>query len=451
MAETRPLFFFLARDDGALVLVDDDGRAPQFAETIRSGAAFDPVEPYNRWFQERYGIAVRRIYAIDRVGADETVFVLEPVDDDPSPARGAWARRADVRAKHGERGLVCAALDELARADHRKTMPWTREQGSRTYLSWAEEMLGRAGEYGRITAVDQVKNTYVGDVVRLTLGSRRYFVKNVPYLFVREITAGLHLRRLGLLSAPEWVAHDERLRCVLMRDMGGCDLTEAPTHGDAVRAVQQVARLQQRSAELTRELRVVPAFRDYRLSQLSDRARYVAAEARELLDGSPHALRAEEVHALAGATERSVGLCRDLASSRIPDVIDHGDLRPGNVRIVGSDVVVYDWAWPAIAHPFIGAAGLVRGLAPLDVREAYLEAWSAYGSRADRDLWLGQAEALSALLGAVADADWVRELKGALGRERPRLGSADGWTLDRREHDLAKMLKKIARGGPFGA
>jgi hypothetical protein len=229
-----------------------------------------------------------------------------------------------------------------------------------------------------------------------------------------------------------------------MRDMGGCDLADAPTIDSAVRAVHEVARLQIRSIELTRGLRAVPAFRDYRLSQLSDRARHVADEARELLQGSPHALAAEELDALARTTDRSVALCRDLAASRIPDAVDHGDLRPGNIRVVGADIVVYDWAWPAIAHPFLGAAGLLGRLAHQDVGEAYLDAWSSHGSRADLERWLGLAGSLSPLLRAVADADWVREIKGALGGLRPRAGSPDAWTLDRREHDLAKILREIA-------
>jgi hypothetical protein len=96
--------------------------------------------------------------------------------------------------------------------------------------------------------------------------------------------------------------------------------------------------------------------------------------------------------------ERFAGWAEGLAESRVPHSIDHNDLHSANVLLPGADIAVparfYDWGDSVLAHPF---ATMLHGLgwvaARLGVhqedarirrlRDAYLEPFSNFGSRAE--------------------------------------------------------------------
>ena len=55
----------------------------------------------------------------------------------------------------------------------------------------------------------------------------------------------------------------------------------------------------------------------------------------------------------------------------------------------------------------------------------------------------GLVDAWMPLYGAAGDAAWVRAIWEALDGQPPARGSADGWTLLRRQYYFAKMVRRL--------
>ena len=87
-------------------------------------------------------------------------------------------------------------------------------------------------------------------------------------------------------------------------------------------------------------------------------------------------------------------LCDELGSRGIPDSLQHDDFHDGNTFVRAGDYVFFDWGDACISHPFhtlvvtLRVLGYKLGLPPgapelLRLRDAYLEPWSAHGTRAE--------------------------------------------------------------------
>jgi hypothetical protein len=83
--------------------------------------------------------------------------------------------------------------------------------------------------------------------------------------------------------------------------------------------------------------------------------------------------------------------CAELATTGIPETLQHDDLHDGNVLVQSGARRIIDWGDASIAHPFAtmgvtlpiiaSSAGMRLRDAPIRrLRDAYLEPWSAYGT-----------------------------------------------------------------------
>ncbi len=160
---------------------------------------------------------------------------------------------------------------------------------------------------------------------------------------------------------------------------------------------------------------------DHRTRLLPEQARALAADDVVLTETPEEALTASELEAFRGSGLAELGrLCAELVAAGIPDTVQHDDLHDGNVLVDGDRLVLFDWGDGCIAHPFhtivvtLRSAAYKLGLEPggaevLRMRDAYLEPWAAYGSRAE----LIEIADLARRTGTVARAlAWWRFLGG---------------------------------------
>lgn len=112
-------------------------------------------------------------------------------------------------------------------------------------------------------------------------------------------------------------------------------------------------------------------------------------------------------------------VCADLASTAVPDGLDHADLHGTNVLVDGDDHRLIDWGDACITHPysslFVPLEHVVAVLpapdqrkATLRLRDAYLEGWAAHAT--DRD--------------ALGHATWVAHVTRAVLVAHETLGEA---------------------------
>jgi hypothetical protein len=112
-------------------------------------------------------------------------------------------------------------------------------------------------------------------------------------------------------------------------------------------------------------------------------------------------------------------LCAELADAGIPETVQHDDLHDGNVFVRDGEYLTFDWGDSCVSHPFHTLAVTLRAAAwrfdlpPGDsrlerMRDAYLEPFGSYGSRAE----LLEAFATAYRLGTIGRAlSWYRAVQ----------------------------------------
>jgi hypothetical protein len=145
---------------------------------------------------------------------------------------------------------------------------------------------------------------------------------------------------------------------------------------------------------------------DLRLATLPDRYERFVAE----IDAEPRFRRA------AGQVAE---LSEALAGYGIHETIQHDDLHDGNVFVRNGEYLVFDWGDSCVSHPFHSLVVTLRATAwrfelpPGDarlerIRDAYLEPFGSFGSRAE----LLDAFAIAYRLGTIARSlSWYRAVQ----------------------------------------
>jgi Phosphotransferase enzyme family len=202
--------------------------------------------------------------------------------------------------------------------------------------------------------------------------------------------AGLRLREL-LTAADDLVRWEEFL----------------PLYADVQLAAAREARL----LELG-----VP---DERLAVLPTHFERVLADRALMLVDREDGLDAGQHDRLLASVPEVQRLCAELAAVGIPETIQHDDLHDGNVFVRDGEYLVFDWGDSCVSHPFHTLTVTLRATAwrfdlePGDprlerMRDAYLEPFAAYGTRAE----LADAFRTAYRLGTIARAlSWYRAVQ----------------------------------------
>jgi hypothetical protein len=134
---------------------------------------------------------------------------------------------------------------------------------------------------------------------------------------------------------------------------------------------------------------------------------------------------------------------------KIPSTIQHGDLRPCNIRVVEDSYIFYDWAWSAISHPFIDISQflhIIRGTIPDDSKDflvnAYLNEWVEHGTFEQLKSAYLIINELKELFMAFSDYQWLVGIFNECNGKIDEM-SADGWLLKRRYYYFSRILKRF--------
>jgi hypothetical protein len=228
--------------------------------------------------------------------------------------------------------------------------------------------------------------------------------------FEPRLTSSLHDRHPGLLA--DVLGHDQDRGWLLLADAGRrvAELGNPPEAW--LRALPAYAELQRAEASFVDDhvAHGVPDLRTARIPGLYDQ-----------LLGRPLPLAPEEVAALARHAGDLARWCDELASSGVPDTVQHGDLHMYNLFVDGDDVRVIDWGDSSVGQPFASLLETFRfleelnGLSPDDpwfgrLRDAYLEGWDAHAR---------SCLPLALTVGAVAHClAWLRQRDHLSGQDR---------------------------------
>jgi hypothetical protein len=201
-------------------------------------------------------------------------------------------------------------------------------------------------------------------------------------------------------QVPTPLAWDPGRRLVLLEEFGPRLGFDAPIEVQE-QALVDFARLQAVTAERLDELWAV-GLADRGPDRLAEQATdwFADLDATVNLPGlDPQTwLTVEESRVLRAALPRLLTLCRELAAGSLPLTLLHGDLHMNNVAAGPTRPVFFDWTDACVGHPFFDLITVVHGPIPLAgaspdgsrtrLRDAYLSAWTGYGTPGQLiDIW----------------------------------------------------------------
>jgi Ser/Thr protein kinase RdoA (MazF antagonist) len=158
---------------------------------------------------------------------------------------------------------------------------------------------------------------------------------------------------------------------------------------------------------------------DHRPGRLPGLAEDLLADGEALLIGREGGLDSGVRDRIAADLDHYAELCARLSDGGVPATLQHDDLHDGNVFLRNGDYLVFDWGDSCVSHPFHTLAVTLRATAwrfELEggdprierMRDAYLEPFGSYGSRAE----LLEAFAIAYRLGTIARAlSWHRAVQ----------------------------------------
>ncbi|GAA4360439.1 aminoglycoside phosphotransferase family protein [Angustibacter luteus] len=356
-----------------------------------------PVEVASPWWPDVEPLvhAVREQHGLDVL----VLRVLAPAADDGSrePVGGAVTYLAQsTRALTAEElaGLEPPPAAVLGDAldDHPLRAPWARPGGPTSILTWADDVLSRAGT-PRTAPAEQVKTWNLSSILRLPTARGPVWCKSAPPFFAHEgaIIAAVAARHPRLV--PHLLAADPATGTVLMADVPGEDQWSA---GPARLAdmVEAVVDLQDEWVGRADELLAL------RLPDWRGPALAGALSALLARDDVRDRLEPRELDGVDGLAARLPALVAELDACGLGDTLVHGDLHAGNWRYGPGGLLLLDWGDSGVGHPLLDLPAFLERL-PGDqqdaVRAGWVRQWRARRPDADVERAIALVPPLAAL------------------------------------------------------
>ncbi|HEX2167809.1 MAG TPA: hypothetical protein VHG09_11310 [Longimicrobiales bacterium] len=240
-------------------------------------------------------------------------------------------------------------------------------------LAWAIARLNDAGVTATRTP-EQLRASERAFVMRIRSLAETFYFRAAPFVFAHEPALMQWLSLQYPLNVPEVLAADVQRGWLLQREAGNGAMPLSEEREEEVwyRAARRMAEIQIDSVRHVHELRGLGC-PQRQLDVLARRLPRLCADTSVMMLGQPCGLVRRDIERTAGLAPTLLALCEELASFDLPDCLDYGDLRAGNIFSTVSEPVYLDWSDSAISHPFFAVCSLMEDavrLLPSTSREA---------------------------------------------------------------------------------
>lgn len=341
-----------------------------------------------------------------------------------APDGHRWHAIADVQPEQVEpeaiRAVVGRWLDEQRGTPSPKRPLWSKPGFVPQARDWMTAQLEAAGtpllEPPRLTSLWGIAAFFEGETA-----AGKVFFKSCAAIFPTEAQITLAIHRALPDVGPVVVAIDAERRWLLMRDVGGKPLGDAPPE-QWVAGLEAFGAVQRAWPEAARRL---PASERI---ELEDRTPARLAETLPgLVDNAVLAdLEPEHRARLRAELPRFVDGCHEIAALGPSNTLVHGDFHPWNVHLEGDRTPIIDWSDTAIGHPFFDLPtflGRTKDVAQRhQMLDAYLVGWTGEDSDLDPER-LQRAAMLGLILGSLYQVESYRRITESLDLD-------DMWDLD---------------------
>jgi hypothetical protein len=457
ISKTDGFYFILPDETGRqiLLLPTDGGWTLPYCEVAVTGDS-DLMDTgcFNKAAREQFGLNISTLYALDTMETKDAVKIaaFENHDSQWEPPRGArWIARNELDGLVLVKPIMKPVLETwFADIVKKSFMPWSKMGWFDEAAAWMVDQIQRLRIKVR-SPVEQVKSFYTGGTLRVNTDQGYIYFKNVSHVFIRELEITRTLARWFPERVPTLLAVDPERRWMLVRDIGGVELSEVPEFEVWEYVLRVYAQMQIASLKFIDEL-LDGVFYDYRLQTMASTVDSVIMDLPSLLQGYQKPLTDAEATALRSLSPRLKALCAEVGSYGVPCTVAHGDLHSGNIRLTKDGPVFYDWAWSCVTHPFLGPSGLLYKASKwspaisnvqAQLRDVYLKAWTAYEPMERLRELFSLIKRWAVLHAVLIDAEWVAAYQKELSHRAPLPYSFIEWSLRRRQYYLAKVARRL--------
>ncbi len=361
---------------------------------------YQEVPDINRSMKDQFGLDVITLDCVyDRYKDEERedqhqVYAMENHNPDwEPPANGRWVNREELvtltLAVPEHRAVLDAWFAE-AESGNIPTwrLPWARNGWFASASTWITQQLHHLGIV-HTGPIEQVAVRMWSSILRIpTSAGDIYFKAAAPAFAFEPLLTQVLSARLPTHS-PRVLAVECERYWMLMENAGKTlrAVIEAEENTDRfANMLPQFAQFQIETAHMLEEL-LVTGCPDRRLDKIPALFEEAIGDIPALLIGKEHGMSAAEYEKLRDFAPQVRGMCGKLASYNIPATLHHDDFHPGNILVRGEDIIFFDWAESAIAHPFYSMTIVIRYAkyvyeydenALNHLRDIYLQAWTCF-------------------------------------------------------------------------
>ena len=248
--------------------------------------------------------------------------------------------------------------------------PWYAPGWLDAMAGWIEARLGDAG-LRRTGPIRQARSWGRSALLHVETDRGRVWAKEVPAAFAHEIAVTGLLADLDPGLVPPLIAADPATGRLLTAHVDGPMLADVTDRAAWTATLIRLAETQHVLAAERSRL-AVAGVASAPLSSLDAAIPDLLADRELLRVGRRGGLSERDWSDLCQHEDELVAACHDLASSGVPDSLDHGDLSAAQVIVGEMGPVILDWSDATITHPFLALAAFDAGAAET---AAYLSAW----------------------------------------------------------------------------
>lgn len=222
-------------------------------------------------------------------------------------------------------------------------IPWHQNHYDNCVQDWIQEKLGEANLL--ITGkIEREKETDLTLILRIPTNKGNYFFKDSGLVSKYEPTLSKHLHHKFKEKTIEVVAVNNNESWFLMKEIKGQPLRYLKDKKVWQKAISEYAELQ------IVQLGNIDLLLDYEVP--NRKMPVIKEEMEQNLEGMcVTGLNKTEASKVMELLPTLLDMCDELESI-IPASLEHGDLHSNNIRVVGDNIIFFDWGDASVSHPF---------------------------------------------------------------------------------------------------
>lgn len=422
---------------------------PSAFEEVNSSYGFDTPENDNLWFHKNCGMQVYRRYVFFYHQYCVAVFELHKITNIVDDY--IWIKLDSINDYVENQDELAVISNVIKNYSYSRNVPWV-SSGFQPYLSWVNSVAEQQ-EFSFTGPVKQIKNAYVSTLFIIPTSIGDLYLKIPSITYLNDVVNIEYFLASEISHLPDFVAISPDKRAYLTKDMKGYDLP-ANIDIETIKSIVKHWAVTQQKFTSSNKLFAdkLFAFHDYTPKEILSQLETFSSEISFLFEYLDRPLDQETMTKLKNKLCNIRELLSRLVEYKLPDTLCHGDIRPGNIRVIGGRFILYDWGMSIYSHPFYDLSHLLHVIrhqltdtAKESIINTYLNQWECFESSENLVEAFNITEELKFFFMAYQDYQWLLEILKASDNKIVKY-SMDDWLFSCRSYYFLRVFDRFING-----